>query len=47
AQRLVATDSVNAFLYVPQWVSVANVKLKGVWKDQPLFVNDVASLSWD
>ncbi|MDB6000220.1 MAG: transporter substrate-binding protein, partial [Rhizobacter sp.] len=47
AQRLVATDAVNAFLFAPQWVSVANAKLKGVWKDQPIFVNDVSSLSWE
>jgi peptide/nickel transport system substrate-binding protein len=47
AQRLVATDSVNGFLFQPQWVTVTNAKLKGVWKDQPIFVNDVSTQSWE
>jgi peptide/nickel transport system substrate-binding protein len=45
-QRLLAEDSVHAFLYQPQWVTVANKGVKGLWKDMPIFVNDVASLSW-
>ncbi|GAA4424360.1 ABC transporter substrate-binding protein [Acidovorax lacteus] len=46
AQRLLAEDSVHAFLYQPQWVTVANKNLKGLWKDMPIFVNDLSSLSW-
>jgi peptide/nickel transport system substrate-binding protein len=46
AQRLLAEDSVHAFLYQPQWVSVANRNIRGLWKDMPIFVNDLASLSW-
>ncbi len=46
AQRLVARDAVAAYLYQPTWITVANARLKGVWKDMPLFVNDVAALSW-
>lgn len=46
AQRLLAEDSVHAFLYQPQWVTVANKNLKGLWKDMPVFVNDLAALSW-
>ena len=46
AQRLLATESPNAFLYQPQWVSVANAKLRGLWKDVPIFANDLAGLSW-
>ena len=46
AQRLLANDAVHAFLYQPQWITVANKNLKGLWKDMPLFVNDVAALSW-
>ena len=46
AQRLIATDSVHAFLYQPQWITVANKGLKGLWKDMPLFVNDISALSW-
>lgn len=46
AQRLLARDSVHGFLYTPQWVTVANKKLRGLWKDMPVFVNDLSSLSW-
>lgn len=45
-QRLLAEDSVHAFLYQPQWVTVANKNVKGLWKDMPVFVNDLAALSW-
>jgi len=45
-QRLLAEDSVHAFLYQPQWVTVANKNLKGLWKDMPIFVNDLSALSW-
>ena len=45
-QRLIAEDSVHAFLYQPQWITVANKNIKGLWKDMPIFVNDVAALSW-
>jgi peptide/nickel transport system substrate-binding protein len=47
AQRMIATDSVNAFLYQPQWVSVAGAKLKGLWKDVPIFANDLSALYWE
>ena len=46
AQRLLANDCVHAFLYQPQWITVANKNLKGLWKDMPVFVNDIGSLSW-
>lgn len=46
AQRLLARDSVHGFLYTPQWVTVADKKLRGLWKDMPIFVNDLSSLSW-
>jgi peptide/nickel transport system substrate-binding protein len=45
-QRLIAEDSVHAFLYQPQWITVANKNLKGLWKDMPVFVNDLSALSW-
>jgi peptide/nickel transport system substrate-binding protein len=45
-QRVLAEDCVHAFLYQPQWVTVANKNLKGLWKDMPIFVNDVSALSW-
>ncbi len=46
AQELVARDAVAAYLYQPTWITVANARLKGIWKDMPLFVNDLAALSW-
>jgi len=46
AQRLIATDCVHAFLYQPQWVTVANKRVRGLWKDMPIFVNDLSALSW-
>ena len=46
AQRMLANDSVNAYLYQPQWITVADKNLKGLWKDMPIFVNDIAALSW-
>jgi peptide/nickel transport system substrate-binding protein len=38
--------TVHAFLYQPQWVTVANKNLRGLWKDMPIFVNDLSALSW-
>lgn len=46
AQRLVADDAVAAYLYQPTWITVANARLKGLWKDVPLFANDLSALSW-
>ena len=46
AQRLVANDAVAAFLYQPTWITVAHTRLKGLWKDMPLFANDLSALSW-
>jgi peptide/nickel transport system substrate-binding protein len=46
AQRLLAEDCVHAFLYQPQWVTVANKNIKGLWKDMPIFVNDLSAMSW-
>ncbi len=46
AQRMLANDAVHGFLYQPQWITVANKNLKGLWKDMPIFVNDLSVLSW-
>ena len=46
AQRLVADDAVAAYLYQPTWITVANARLRGVWRDMPIFANDLAALSW-
>ncbi len=46
AQRLVASDAVSVYLYQPTWLTVANARLKGLWKDMPIFANDLSALSW-
>ncbi len=46
AQRLLAEDAVHGFLYQPQWITVANKGIKGLWKDMPIFVNDLSAMSW-
>lgn len=45
-QKLIADDCVHAFLYQPQWVSVADRNVRGLWKDMPIFVNDLSAVSW-
>jgi peptide/nickel transport system substrate-binding protein len=45
-QKIIADDSVHAFLFQPQWVTVAKKGLRGLWKDMPIFVNDLSALSW-
>ncbi|MDB5875225.1 MAG: transporter substrate-binding protein [Ramlibacter sp.] len=46
AQKLLATDAANGFLYQPQFPTIARKEVKGLWKDMPIFANDLAALSW-
>ena len=46
AQRMLANDAVNGFLFQPQWITIANKNIKGLWKDMPIFANDLSALSW-
>jgi peptide/nickel transport system substrate-binding protein len=46
AQRMIATDSVNAFLYQPQFPTVAKKGVKGLWTAMPIFCNDLSAMSW-
>ena len=46
AQRLLAQDCVNVYLYQPQWVTVAAKGVHGLWRDMPIFANDLSALSW-
>jgi peptide/nickel transport system substrate-binding protein len=46
AQRMLANDAVNGFLYQPQLPTIAVKGLKGLWKDMPTFANDLSLLSW-
>ena len=46
AQRKLADDCVNAFLFQLPNAVVVDAKLAGVWKNAPIFANDLAALSW-
>ncbi|MFO1328722.1 MAG: ABC transporter substrate-binding protein [Rubrivivax sp.] len=46
AQQLVAEEAVAAYLFAPTSLTVANARVKGLWKDMPLSANDLSALSW-
>ena len=46
AQHKLADDSVNGFLFQLPNVVVADANLTGVWKNAPIFVNDLGALKW-
>ena len=46
AQHKLADDCVNAFLFQLQQITIADAKLQGLWKDSPIFVNDLSAMSW-
>lgn len=46
AQKILAIDAANAFLYQPQFPTVARKEVKGLWKDMPISVNDLSAMSW-
>ena len=46
AQTTLAQDAAACFLYQPQWTTVANKQLKGLWTAMPIFANDLAAMSW-
>ena len=46
AQRMLATDSVNAYLFQLPQVAVSNKRLKGLWSNSPVFANDMSAVSW-
>src|SRR5271165_2064719 len=46
AAKKIAEDCVNAFLFQLPNVTVANAKLEGLWKNAPIFVNDLSAMSW-
>jgi peptide/nickel transport system substrate-binding protein len=47
AQKKLADDAVNVFLFQLQQITVANAKLKGLWKDSPIFANDMSAVYWE
>lgn len=46
AQKMLAVDAVNDFLYQPQFPTIAKKGVRGLWKDMPIFCNDLAAMSW-
>lgn len=46
AQRKLAEDAVNVFLYVLPQVSVAKKGLHGIWHNSPIFANDLGAVYW-
>jgi peptide/nickel transport system substrate-binding protein len=46
AQRQLADDSVNVFLFQLQQASLADARLTDLWRNAPIFATDLAALSW-
>ncbi|MFT3718036.1 ABC transporter substrate-binding protein [Pseudorhodoferax sp.] len=46
AQRLLATDAANGFLYQPQFPTIAKRNVRGLWTALPIFANDLGALHW-
>jgi peptide/nickel transport system substrate-binding protein len=46
AQRQLATDAVNGFLYQAVFPTIARKEVKGLWASMPIIVNDLAAISW-
>ncbi len=46
AQKMIATDAVAAYLFQPQFITIANKKVRGLWTAMPISVNDLSAMSW-
>jgi peptide/nickel transport system substrate-binding protein len=46
AAKKLSDDCVNAYLFQLAQTTVADAKLSGLWKNAPIFVNDLSALSW-
>lgn len=46
AQKMLATDAVNAFMFQLPQISVTHKRLKGLWSSSPIFANDMSAVSW-
>ena len=46
AQKILAEDAVNGYLFQFPRILVVRKGLNGVWQDLPLFATDVARMSW-
>ena len=47
AQRIIAQDAVNVFLFELPKVAVARAGLKGIWRNWPMTLDDVAAMRWE
>jgi peptide/nickel transport system substrate-binding protein len=47
AQRRIAEDFVNGFLFQLPKLSVANARLKGLWENAPTQANDLTAVFWE
>ena len=46
AQRQVAGDYVNGFLFQLARTGVSNAKISGLWENAPTQANDLTGVSW-
>jgi peptide/nickel transport system substrate-binding protein len=44
--QMLAADAANGFLFQPQFPTIAKKNVKGLWKELPIFANDLSALSW-
>ena len=47
AQIKLAKDAVNGFLFQLAKTTIKGKKLMGIWKNSPMFVNDLRGVSWN
>jgi peptide/nickel transport system substrate-binding protein len=47
AQRILAQDYANAFLFQLPKIGVANAKIEGLWENAPTQANDLTEVYWD
>ncbi|MCB1463045.1 MAG: ABC transporter substrate-binding protein [Nitratireductor sp.] len=47
AQKILADDAVNGFLFELPKVGVWDAKLKGMWTNWPIFANDLSEVHWE
>ena len=45
-QRMLATDSVNAYLFNQAQVAVAKKGFRGLWANLPILANELAAMAW-
>jgi peptide/nickel transport system substrate-binding protein len=46
AERKLADDCVNAFLFQLPQVTIADANLMGLWRNSPIFANDLSAMYW-